>query len=223
MPRCSPATRASPSSGACPSTRRSPPRRIAASPSSRSRRRAPPPARSSRWPPRSGRGSRRPRRELRVCLVVTSTPKFCSACGGRLAVVREEGRTRRRCRRCGFTVYGNPVPTAVALIMRGGRVLLTRRARPPYAGTWDVPGGFLEEDETPERALRRELREEIGVGVRRARFVGFATDRYGSGGFPVLAAVYRVTPTLATIRAADDVSEGRWFALAGLPWRGDRV
>src|SRR5438876_6968585 len=194
MPRCSPATRASPPSGVCPSTRRSPPRRIAASPSSRSRRRAPPPARSWRWRPRSRRGSRRPRRELRVCLVVTSTPKFCSACGGRLAVVREEGRTRRRCRRCGFTVYGNPVPTAVALIMRGGRVLLTRRARPPYAGTWDVPGGFLEAGEHPEACLRRELREELGMRVRQARLLDFALDRYGPKGFPLLTLVYRVTP-----------------------------
>ncbi len=124
--------------------------------------------------------------------------RFCLACGARLRRVRLEGRWRRRCPRCGWTFYANPVPAVAAVIVRRGRVLLTRRARPPYAGTWDAPGGFLEADETPERALRRELREEIGVGVRRARFVGFATDRYGSGGFPVLAAVYRVTPTSVT-------------------------
>jgi len=145
--------------------------------------------------------------------------RLCLACGARLRRVRLEGRWRRRCPRCGWTFYANPVPAVAAVIVRRGRVLLTRRARPPYAGTWDAPGGFLEADETPERALRRELREEIGVGVRRARFVGFATDRYGSGGFPVLAAVYRVTPTSVTMRAADDVSEVRWFALAGVPWR----
>jgi len=147
------------------------------------------------------------------------TARFCLACGARLRRVRQDGRWRRRCPRCGFTFYGNPVPAAAAVIVRRGRVLLTRRARPPYAGTWDVPGGFLEEDETPERALRRELREEIGVGVRRARFVGFATDRYGPRGFAVLAAVYRVTPTSLTMRAADDVSQVRWFAIARVPWR----
>jgi len=103
--------------------------------------------------------------------------------------------------------------------VRRGRLLLARRGRPPYAGTWDAPGGFLESGETPEQALRRELREEIGVGVRRARFVGFATDRYGPGGFVVLAAAYRVTPTSTKMRAADDVSEVRWFPLARVPWR----
>src|SRR5256712_8723378 len=200
MPRCAPAARASPSPGVCPSARRSPPRRVAASPSSRSRRRAAPPARSSRWRARSRGGSRRSRRELRVCLVVTSTPKFGSAGGGRLAVVREEGRTRRRCRRCGFTFYGNPVPTAVALIMRGGRVLLTRRARPPYAGTWDVPGGFLEAGEHPEAGLRRELREELGMRTRQARVVDFAPHRHRPQGVPVLTPVYPGTPGARRLR-----------------------
>jgi len=103
--------------------------------------------------------------------------------------------------------------------MRGGRLLLTRRARAPYAGTWDVPGGFLESGETPEQGLRRELREELGVGVRRARFIGFALDRYGPRGFAVLAAAYRVTPTSTRMRAADDVSEVRWFRKTEVPWR----
>ncbi|OLB07345.1 MAG: hypothetical protein AUH14_03750 [Candidatus Rokubacteria bacterium 13_2_20CM_69_15_1] len=120
---------------------------------------------------------------------MSGAPKFCVECGGRLAVVREEGRTRRRCRRCGWTLYGNPVPAAVALITRGGRLLLTRRARPPYAGTWDLPGGFLEAGERPEACVRRELREELAMGIRQARLVDFALDRYGPKGFPVLTMV----------------------------------
>jgi len=56
-------------------------------------------------------------------------------------------------------------------------VLLARRARAPYAGLWDLPGGFLEAGETPEAALGRELREELGARVRRARLV--EPDHYG--------------------------------------------
>jgi ADP-ribose pyrophosphatase YjhB (NUDIX family) len=147
------------------------------------------------------------------------TPRCCLACGGRLRAVTLEGTRRRRCRRCGWVFYDNPVPAAVALIVHRGRVLLGRRARPPYAGTWDLPGGFVEAGETPARALARELSEEIGIGVRRARLAGFATDRYGPGGVPVLAVIYRVTPSSLRVRAADDVSEVRWFPLGRLPWR----
>jgi len=133
--------------------------------------------------------------------------------------VSVEGRRRLRCARCGWTFYGNPVPAAVALIARRGRVLLTLRARPPYAGTWDLAGGFLEAGELPAAALRRELREELGVGVRRMRFVGFATDRYGPRGFPILTLVYRVTPTSARVRPADDVAAARWFPARAVPYR----
>jgi len=133
--------------------------------------------------------------------------------------VREEGRTRRRCPRCGWTFYGNPVPAAVALVTRGGRLLLTRRARPPYAATWDLPGGFLEAGEHPEACLRRELREELGMRARQARFVDFALDRYGPKGFPLLTLVYRVMPGPGRLRPGDDVSEARWFQRRAIPYR----
>src|SRR5262249_16075238 len=66
-----------------------------------------------------------------------------------------------------------------------------RRARAPYRGSWDLPGGFLEAEELPLEALRREVREELGVGVRRSTLIGFTSDRYGPGGFEVLAVIYR--------------------------------
>lgn len=103
--------------------------------------------------------------------------------------------------------------------MRRGRVLLARRARPPYAGTWDLPGGFLEAYEMPARALERELQEELGLRARRVRLIGFATDRYGPRGFPLLTLIYRVTPAPGAVRAGDDVAEIRWFPLDRVPFR----
>ena len=146
-------------------------------------------------------------------------PLFCLWCGRRLVTVRIEGYRRRQCARCEWIFYDNAVPAVVCIIQKAGRVLLTRRGRAPYAGTWDLPGGFLEGGEMPEAGLKRELREELAVKARVIRLVGFATDRYGPRGFPVLTMVYRVSIGGTRIRAGDDVSEARWFDPRKLPLR----
>ena len=55
--------------------------------------------------------------------------------------------------------------TAAAIVTDGGgRVLLLKHRFRPGSG-WGLPGGFIEQGEQPEEALRRELREEIGLEV----------------------------------------------------------
>jgi 8-oxo-dGTP diphosphatase len=70
---------------------------------------------------------------------------------------------------------------AVALVDADGRVLLAQR--PPgkaMAGLWEFPGGKVKADETPEGALIRELREELGIDVSEACLapLTFASHRY---------------------------------------------
>ena len=65
------------------------------------------------------------------------------------------------------------IPVAAAIINRGGRILLARRCDGgPRDGSWEFPGGKIEADETPEEALVREIREELGVTISTGRQIG---------------------------------------------------
>src|SRR5829696_6829884 len=93
--------------------------------------------------------------------------RFCPRCGE--AIEKLEGSAV--CGSCGFIGYANAVPGAEAVCFDGrGRVLLGRRAVDPGVGLWDLPGGFLHEDEHPLDALRREIREETALDVEPVHF-----------------------------------------------------
>ena len=71
---------------------------------------------------------------------------------------------------------------AAALIDRHGQVLVQRRpAGKMMAGLWEFPGGKIERGETPEEALVRELREELGIHVALADLApaAFASEALG--------------------------------------------
>ncbi|MGB8507232.1 MAG: (deoxy)nucleoside triphosphate pyrophosphohydrolase [Pyrinomonadaceae bacterium] len=70
---------------------------------------------------------------------------------------------------------------AAAVIERGGRVLLCRRPRGKrHGGLWEFPGGKLDGDETLADALRRELREELGVELTASGATLFTSHDRGS-------------------------------------------
>lgn len=140
---------------------------------------------------------------------------FCPRCRGELA---GDG-TRLSCPACGFVVYASSKPTAGALCVEDGRVLLARRAAEPFKGRWDIPGGFLEEGEDPVDGLRRELKEETGLDVEPERFLGVWMDRYGSESTAeaTLNLYWTARIVAGDPEPADDVSELRWFDRDALP------
>lgn len=58
-----------------------------------------------------------------------------------------------------------PIVGCLAVVRRGGRVLLARRSVPPGVGRWGFPGGMQELGETVHACARRELEEETGIAA----------------------------------------------------------
>jgi 8-oxo-dGTP diphosphatase len=84
-----------------------------------------------------------------------------------------------------------PRKLVVAALVRDpeGRVLLTRRrADQPMPNLWELPGGKVEEGESPTEALAREIAEELGCGVTVGRIDDVVFHRYAD--FDLLMLVY---------------------------------
>ena len=137
--------------------------------------------------------------------------RFCPICGEAIEKVED----RAECRSCGYVGHANAVPGAEAVCFdERGRVLLGRRAFDPGAGRWDLPGGFLHEDEHPVDALRREIREETALEIEPLEFLGFWLEPYD--GRTVLSLAWTARAT-GEARAGDDLVELRWFEPDELP------
>lgn len=80
---------------------------------------------------------------------------------------------------------------AVALVDNDGRVLLAQRPEgKKLAGMWEFPGGKVEPNETPEAALLRELREELGLDISAACLAPFAFASHSYDDFHLLMPLY---------------------------------
>lgn len=82
---------------------------------------------------------------------------------------------------------------AAALVRSDGRLLLAQRpVGKPMAGLWELPGGKVEAGESPQGALTRELREELGLTVSEADMSAFSFAAHEYERFHLLMPVFLV-------------------------------
>lgn len=90
--------------------------------------------------------------------------EYCPRCGSHNFNIH--GERSRQCSDCNFTYYANASASTAAIITNSkGEILLTTRAFEPAKGKLDLPGGFVDMNETAEEALIRELKEELNIDI----------------------------------------------------------
>ena len=134
--------------------------------------------------------------------------RFCPKCGSDGFTPDTE--KSLKCGSCGFRFFIN-MSASVAAIIRNDKneVLFTVRKHEPAAGMLDLPGGFVDQDETAENAVIREVYEELNLEIKEMKFVGTFTNKYlyGDIEYQTLDLVFNChVESLLHIQVADDVS-----------------
>lgn len=108
---------------------------------------------------------------------------YCPKCGAKLGSRPEGGRERAACNECSFVHFGDFSIGVGGVVIRDGKALLIRRGQEPFAGWWQIPGGYAEFDEEIEQAVEREVFEESGVRARAVKVLGIRNSlgRPGTG------------------------------------------
>jgi ADP-ribose pyrophosphatase YjhB (NUDIX family) len=124
--------------------------------------------------------------------------------------------------------YPRPAVTVdvVLFTIRAGElaVLMIRRGQAPFKGHWALPGGFVEPNESLERAAARELQEETGLVQTTLEQLGaFGDPGRDPRGHTVSVAFYAFLVVPGRPVAADDAADAQWVLLSSLQGKGRGV
>jgi len=142
--------------------------------------------------------------------------RFCPRCGGSLVYKEVGDKGRLVCSACGFVFYQNPIPAVGMIIPQGRRIVLVRRAEPPFRGHWCLPAGCMELDETPQECAVREAKEETALDIRVKELFGVYAGQDDPRARVVLI-IYLTEIVGGELRAGDDASEAGLFGPDQLP------
>ncbi len=100
--------------------------------------------------------------------------KYCPQCANELVIADVDGKPRKKCpsESCHYVFWNNPTPVIGAIVELNGNVVLVRNKQWPKK-IFGLVTGFLEEGETPEAGILREVTEELGLNGKIVDFVGY--------------------------------------------------
>lgn len=116
---------------------------------------------------------------------------------------------------CEICDFKNPKATVTAIIIKNNSILLLKRNHQPNKGSWDLPGGYMEEKENHLQSLKRELKEELGIEYKSAFFIDALPGKnsFKDKRFPVISLVFLVDIGEEDIKLSEENSEYCFFKL----------
>jgi NAD+ diphosphatase len=137
--------------------------------------------------------------------------QFCGRCGsGTRNMTRERA---KECPQCGLISYPRISPAIIVLVERGDTLLLARSHRHPQ-GLFSVLAGFVEPGETLEEAVRREIREEVGIEVRDIKYFGSQPWPFPNSLMIAFTCHYAAGEI---VLEEDEMAEAGWYRAGDLP------
>jgi ADP-ribose pyrophosphatase YjhB (NUDIX family) len=154
---------------------------------------------------------------MEILMTDVMKKKFCYFCGNKLTTKSIEDQLRLYCNKCNCPIYENPVPATTAIVINNqGKLLLVKRGVPPNIGSWCLPGGFMELEETPEECILREIKEETGLCGKIETLIGITQTNntfYNS----VLILCYLIKNYKGILVAGSDSIDAAFFPFTDLP------
>ncbi len=146
--------------------------------------------------------------------------KFCPKCGGNF---KKQTHNSLLCSYCGLHYYINPKGcNAIILKNSNEEILLVKRKHEPKKGFFDLPGGFIDLNETIEESMHREIKEELGIEVSEITYFTSFHDRYVFGGikaYTICSVFLGTLPEHIKITPSDDAESVEFFKPEDIPFK----
>jgi NAD+ diphosphatase len=130
----------------------------------------------------------------------------CSVCGAATAVV--EAGASRRCPSCSTQHFPRTDPAVIMLVTDDSDRCLLGHNAARDTGWYSTLAGFVEPGESPEQAVRREVREETGVGVGAVRYAGAQPWPFPSS---LMLGYFAEATTTEICVDGNEITQARWF------------
>ena len=112
--------------------------------------------------------------------------------------------------------YANPTPTVDVILQRDSKVLMVRRRKDPFKDRLAFPGGFVNEGETVEEAMKREAIEETSLEVEPVDILGVYSDPKRDPRKHILSVVFIGIIVGGSEKAGDDAASIEWVKISDI-------